>query len=570
MKLIQTTASHDKEELARNKETLRENFKKIKERELGVVDGEGGELTPVAATASEASTEPTTITNIKEEEEENAIDWDLWQSVLDDEAPPASPSELTKAIQAGIPQTIRGLVWQALAQSKCLELEKLYREVLALPASATAEEARLIFGSYSPPMPSKSSANGASPRMSTPRAGTTPNSPKPFTMPLKTVAQLEKQIKKDLGERTSFGRYKIDQKALMNVCKAYALYDPEVGYTQGMTFVATVLLLNMSEEEAFCLFVAIMCKYDLRSMFTERMKGLELRLYQYDRILEDHEPRLAIHLRRQNIESSLYAAQWFLTLFTYRFPLQLVMRVFDLIFGESLESAILKFGVLLMRKNSKELLSMDFETLGPFLKERLFDVYIDTSPSASSVREAGFFGNGGETCVYRANEMVIDACEIVIPRSVLDRYEEEWVDQEKIRRDREEEVESLRTANASLTSRVKMLETQLDTLNAEHVELANEMVAKKVENGHLSDEVEALTQEVEELKKIVDTQPAEVEARLRMEMDRILQRNLEVHNEMQVVEEHATQTEKELIEAKMELATVRLCALNMFTSDANV
>jgi hypothetical protein len=33
---------------------------------------------------------------------------------------------------------------------------------------------------------------------------------------------------------------------------------------------------------------------------------------------------------------------WFLTLFAYRFPLQLVLRIYDLIFEEGLETTILK------------------------------------------------------------------------------------------------------------------------------------------------------------------------------------------------------------------------------------
>lgn len=312
----------------------------------------------------------------------------------------------------------------------------------------------------------------------------------------------------------------------------------------------------MTEEEAFCLFVSLMGRFDLRSMFRDRMKGLELRLYQYDRILEDFEPRLAIHLRRQGIESSLYAAQWFITLFTYKFPLQLVVRVFDLVFSEGLEAAILRFGIVMMQKNAGTLINMDFETLGPFLKERLFDVYLDETPSANNVKEAGFFGNGGEKDVYRANALVQDACALNITQAQLHRYESEWTDAERIKRDTETELEMLRNNNGSLQSRLKRLEDELNELNTEHVALANELVVKKVENVHLAEENEALAYEVEELKKVVSSQPQEIEDRLKDEMNRLLERNLEVHNEMQQVEEQAQETEKELINTKMELATV--------------
>ena len=37
----------------------------------------------------------------------------------------------------------------------------------------------------------------------------------------------------------------IGQENLFNVLKAYSLYDPEVGYCQGLPFVVAILLLNV-------------------------------------------------------------------------------------------------------------------------------------------------------------------------------------------------------------------------------------------------------------------------------------------------------------------------------------
>ncbi|TKA64283.1 hypothetical protein B0A49_06177, partial [Cryomyces minteri] len=55
-----------------------------------------------------------------------SVDWDLWQSVVY-EGPAAvartSADELGRSIASGIPQAIRGVVWQVLAQSKNEELE---------------------------------------------------------------------------------------------------------------------------------------------------------------------------------------------------------------------------------------------------------------------------------------------------------------------------------------------------------------------------------------------------------------------------------------------------------------
>jgi hypothetical protein len=255
----------EKEELLRGMENLRENFKKLREaREYGVeestaVTSKGSILMVLArrtklrssttgsSNFTPASPEATPPATAKAEDE---IDWDLWQAVVDDAFSVASekPTELNRAIQAGIPPTLRGTVWQSMAASKSLELEVMYREVIQLPAAATAKDARVIFSSHWLWDPSPLSSQASSPRLNSytsPRMEPKVNGHSPDQQWGKTIAQLEKVIKRDLGDRTSFGKYKVDQKALLNVCKAYALFDPAVGYTQGMTFIATVLLLNV-------------------------------------------------------------------------------------------------------------------------------------------------------------------------------------------------------------------------------------------------------------------------------------------------------------------------------------
>ena len=144
----------------------------------------------------------------------------------------------------------------------------------------------------------------------------------------------------------------------------------------------------MDDGEAFTLMVKLMNKYGMRNMFIQDMPGLHLHLYQFERLLEDLQPALACHLHRRGVSPGLYATQWFLTLFAYRFPLQLVLRIYDLIFEEGLESTILRFAVAIMQRNVETLLAMnDMTTLTNFVKERLFDVYIDQQPTPSSILE---------------------------------------------------------------------------------------------------------------------------------------------------------------------------------------
>ncbi|KAL8734719.1 MAG: hypothetical protein Q9181_003108 [Wetmoreana brouardii] len=525
------------------------------------------------------------------------VDWDLWQSVVY-EGPAAvaktSAEELNKAIASGIPSAIRGVVWQVLAQSKNEELEGVYRELAARgtdkdrdlkdpPASSSGtlanghtkektsvtSSASSVHSSHSTPATNGMTSPTLSQHDKDPeaiaklQAAMRAERKKKAKEDAIALQKLEKTIKRDLGTRTSFSKYAAAaglQDGLFGVCKAYALFDEGVGYAQGMNFLVMPLLFNMPEEEAFCLLVRLMNHYHLRDMFIQDMPGLHLHLYQFERLLEDLEPALYCHLHRRGVPPQLYATQWFLTLFAYRFPLQLVLRVHDLVLSEGLEGAILKFGVVLMQRSAHTLLGMnDMASLTTFLKEKIFDAYIDQAPSANSILESGFFGSSGgmEKEIYRADVLVQDACTVKISPETLALYTAEWEMKVKVEKEREAEIENSRSANASLALKVRSLEERIEKSDAEHVQMASELVRTKVENEELHDKNDSLEGQVEELRNLVERQPEEVEQRLKAEMDRIMARNLEVQNENRGLEEQMADMEKALVETKMDYAEIQ-------------
>lgn len=518
------------------------------------------------------------------------VDWDLWQAVVY-EGPVAvarsSPEELNKAIATGIPSAIRGVVWQVLAQSQSPELEIVYRELVA---RGTDKDRNSVSGTVSSGSNGSVHGNGqekdsivsSSSSVHSDHSvsamngvrSSTPPSEKDVEMLGKlnasikqktkedaaALVKLEKAIKRDLGARTSYSKFAASaglQNGLFGVCKAYALYDEGVGYAQGINFLAMPLLFNMPEEEAFCLLVRMMNHYHLRDLFIQDMPGLHMHLYLFERLLEDLEPALYCHLHRKQVSPHLYATQWFLTLFVYRFPLQLVLRIYDLILSEGL-AAILKFGLVLMQKNAATLLGMDdMMALTTFLKDKLFDVYIDKSPSAGSILESGFFGSAGSSIdkeVYRADVLVQDACAVKICPEILKTYTLEWEEKTRMEREREAELETLRNVSNNLGLKVRKLEERSQQHDADHAALATQLVRTKVENEELKDENESLKTEVVELKKIVESLPAEVEGRFKEQMEATQARNQEVHLLNSKLEEELAAMEKVLVETKMKCA----------------
>uniref|UniRef100_A0AAV2LHI4 TBC1 domain family member 4 n=1 Tax=Knipowitschia caucasica TaxID=637954 RepID=A0AAV2LHI4_KNICA len=161
------------------------------------------------------------------------------------------------------------------------------------------------------------------------------------------------------------------QLSLYNLLKAYSLLDPEVGYCQGLSFIAGVLLLHMGEEEAFNMLKFLMYDMGLRKQYRPDMTILQIQMYQLSRLLHDYHRDLYTHLEQQEIGPSLYATPWFLTVFASHFPLGFVARVFDMLFLQGSE-VIFKVALSLLGSHKPLILQHDsLESIVDFIKTTL-------------------------------------------------------------------------------------------------------------------------------------------------------------------------------------------------------
>lgn len=410
------------------------------------------------------------------------IDWELWTRIVNDYESVLrnESSELNDAIMTGIPKEFRGIVWQLISKSKNFHLEEFY---YSLKAETSVHE---------------------------------------------------KSIRRDLSRTSFFTAIEKSNKTdeLFNVIKAYSLFDPDVGYTQGMVFIVVPLIMNMNESECFCMLVTLMKDYKLRDLFSPEMKGLHLLLYEFDRLLEMYSPGLYNHLVKQGIKSSMYASQWFLTFFAYKFPLDIVLRIYDIIITQGIES-ILKFSVNLMIKNEANLSQLKFDKLLDFLKNNLFNVYVNdefivngspdsdaskrASMSSSSVsRRFSLLGGSGGSAAnkkkdyYKLDQLVRDSMDVNVVPVDLNKFEIEFENIFINEKSKLEEIETLKIENGKLRHDIKLLETEYSNLNRDHVDIMQKMVDIKVtlpevlnDNDELNSNIEQLANDIQELQSKV-------------------------------------------------------------------
>jgi len=68
----------------------------------------------------------------------------------------------------------------------------------------------------------------------------------------------------------------------------------------------------------------------------------------------------------------------------------------------------------------------------------------------------------------------------------------------------------MRANNIHLSNKIKSLESSLQTLDREHVELANNFISTKMELSQFRDENDELSQMVTDLRRDLETQSKEI------------------------------------------------------------
>ena len=88
----------------------------------------------------------------------------------------------------------------------------------------------------------------------------------------------------------------------------------------------------MSEEQAFVLLCKLMEseRYLLRDMYKASFENLKMKFYQLQCLIKENLLDIYAHFCDLKIECHMFATQWFLTLFTAKFPLDLVFRIMDI------------------------------------------------------------------------------------------------------------------------------------------------------------------------------------------------------------------------------------------------
>ncbi|XP_018529798.1 TBC1 domain family member 14 isoform X2 [Lates calcarifer] len=153
---------------------------------------------------------------------------------------------------------------------------------------------------------------------------------------------------------------------LHSILGAYTCYRPDVGYVQGMSFIAAVLILNLDTADAFIAFANLLNKPCQMAFFRVDHSLMLTYFAAFEVFFEENLPKLFAHFKKNNLTPDIYLIDWIFTLYSKSLPLDLACRVWD-VFCRDGEEFLFRTALGLLRLYQDVLTCMDFIHMAQFL-----------------------------------------------------------------------------------------------------------------------------------------------------------------------------------------------------------
>ncbi|ORX54569.1 hypothetical protein DM01DRAFT_1407397 [Hesseltinella vesiculosa] len=418
------------------------------------------------------------------------FDWDFWKAcAMDmDHIMAAEGLALRHHLSIGIPAGIRGSLWQLIAksQNQSSDLECLYSELS------------------------------------------------------KRTSLYEKSIQHDLDESTPLNKYLLltgldspnVRHTMVNLLKAYSLFDPDIGYHQALAFILMTLLQQVEDETAvFGLLVQLTGFYGFKLCLDQNTDHLEMLLYRLDHFLQMTLPDLHRHMEAIGVKPEVYAGQWLTTGFAFGCPVPaLVTHVMDLLLVEGI-TVLERFILSLFKRNHAAMMDMGYEHLVAFLQGPVFDVY-----------------KGQE------NQWVIDMYQMDMSPKMYVRLERQYQNEMTRKNKQRNDDEAVRQANDQLMNYLQDIQEKYRVLELEHQEVTRQAVETKMAMAKLDADNDDLRHQLTLVRHQFETQQRNndnVHQQKVLDMDKS---NTQLSQRNTSLQDQITDLESVLISLKMKYA----------------
>ncbi len=216
--------------------------------------------------------------------------------------------KLKSRTRKGIPDSLRGYVWQKISGADEYYVKNLYQDLENKPIDANIEDI--------------------------------------------IIRDLDRTFPNCCFFKDKYGN---GQRKLLKVLSNYSKYNKNVGYIQGMGFICALLLTYMDEESSFFMLHTLIRKYQLEGIYLPGLEELKKKFYVLLNLEKKFIPKCYKIFVRDDISPRMYASEWFITLFARNLDFNILVRIFDTFLLEGFK-VIYRFSLAFIKLKEEELI----------------------------------------------------------------------------------------------------------------------------------------------------------------------------------------------------------------------
>ena len=205
-----------------------------------------------------------------------------------------------------------------------------------------------------------------------------------------------------------------------------AFIRPEIGYCQGMNFIAGALIELIDEEEKiFWIFLSFIDNIDMNLLYLKNMPDYSIRVFQLNYFIKLYFPELFNHFKKNQITPDIIFSKWILTIFANYMPFTTLYKIWDLFIIDKWK-AIFRISIILLDTMKEQLMQFDLNHFCLFFKSKeikesvkynyicqRYDDYKISNKKLSELKEEFFINQVKEKLEDKTQEWDLDQKEFV-------------------------------------------------------------------------------------------------------------------------------------------------------------
>eukprot|EP00929_Paragymnodinium_shiwhaense_P108202 TRINITY_DN74530_c0_g1_i1.p1 TRINITY_DN74530_c0_g1~~TRINITY_DN74530_c0_g1_i1.p1 ORF type:complete len:939 (-),score=171.09 TRINITY_DN74530_c0_g1_i1:390-3206(-) len=149
----------------------------------------------------------------------------------------------------------------------------------------------------------------------------------------------------------------------IRILEAYTFFRPDIGYVQGMSFLAAVLLLYLQPYPAFVGFCNLINSPSILGLYRLEPQAVACRAELFNKLCAFLLPEVAVRVEEAGLTPEMFLIEWFMTLFSKCLPIDVASVIWDLFLLDG-EVVLYCTAIALLQLSETQLLSEDGEDLG--------------------------------------------------------------------------------------------------------------------------------------------------------------------------------------------------------------